>query len=472
MAVDFTLPELGENVEKGDVVRILVAPGDVIRPDQPVLELETDKATIEVPATVGGKVLEVKVKAGQKVKVGQVVLTLDPVVQPAPGASVPQRRASDPNPRRRASDPLPAAPPRPAAPPVPAPAPVPAPRPSRLEAVAAATASTGDAAAPAKPPAAVVDITTARPAAVAAPAADRQTPVAAAPSVRRLARELGVDVAEVKGTGPGGRVHEDDVKQYVKGITTGAARRPGLPGTLAQVLPDFTKWGEIDVRPMSNIRRKTAEHLSIAWQAPHVTQHDKADITALEEFRTAYGARVEKAGGKLTVTSIVIKVVAAAIAKYPQFASSVDLANESIVFKKYCHIGVAVDTPNGLLVPVIRDANRKTVTQIAVELAGLSQRARDRKLTLEEMTGSVFSITNLGGIGGTSFTPIINQPEVAILGLSRTAIEPVYKGGQFVPRHMLPLSLSYDHRAIDGADAARFLRFVADGLEQPLTMVL
>jgi pyruvate dehydrogenase E2 component (dihydrolipoamide acetyltransferase) len=241
---------------------------------------------------------------------------------------------------------------------------------------------------------------------------------------------------------------------------------------LTATLPDFTKWGEIDVRPMSNIRRKTAEHLVIAWQAPHVTQNDKADITALEEFREAYGTRVEKAGGKLTITAIVIKVLAAALAKYPQFASSVDVANESIVFKKYCHIGVAVDTPNGLLVPVIRDANRKTVTQIAVELAALSQKARDRKLTLEEMAGSVFSVTNLGGIGGTSFTPIINQPEVAILGLSRTAIEPVYKDGQFVPRHMLPLSLSYDHRAIDGADAARFLRFIADGLEQPLTMVL
>jgi pyruvate dehydrogenase E2 component (dihydrolipoamide acetyltransferase) len=297
--------------------------------------------------------------------------------------------------------------------------------------------------------------------------------VPASPSVRRYARELGVDISAVPGTGPGGRVNQEDIKEYVRSQSAGGGARRGVASAaLTATLPDFTKWGEIDVRPMSNIRRKTAEHLAIAWQAPHVTQNDKADITALEEFRESYGKRVEKAGGKLTITAIVIKVLAAALAKYPQFASSVDVANEAIVYKKYCHIGVAVDTPNGLLVPVIRDANRKTVTQIAVELATLSQKARDRKLTLEEMAGSVFSVTNLGGIGGTSFTPIINQPEVAILGLSRTAIEPVYRDNQFVPRHMLPLSLSYDHRAIDGADAARFLRFIADGLEQPLTMVL
>jgi pyruvate dehydrogenase E2 component (dihydrolipoamide acetyltransferase) len=223
---------------------------------------------------------------------------------------------------------------------------------------------------------------------------------------------------------------------------------------------------------MSNIRRKTAEHLSIAWQAPHVTQHDKADVTAVEEFRKAHAARAEKDGVKLTVTAIVIKILSLGIAKYPQFASSVDMANETIVYKKYCHIGVAVDTPNGLLVPVIRDVDKKTIMQIAADLAALSQKARDRKLSLDEMSGGVFSLTNLGGIGGTAFTPIVNQPEVAILGLSRTAIEPAWIDGQFVPRPMLPLSLSYDHRVIDGADAARFLRFVADALEQPMSIYL
>ncbi len=296
--------------------------------------------------------------------------------------------------------------------------------------------------------------------------------VPAAPSVRKFARDLGVDIREVGGTGPGGRIGEDDVKDHVRSELSGGVVRAFQTGPL----PDFSKYGEVDVKPMSNIRRKTAEHLTAAWQAPHVTQHDRADVTGLEEFRKTYGPRVEKAGGKLTVTALLLKVCAQAIARFPQFASSVDMANESIVFKKYCHIGVAVDTPHGLLVPVIRDADRKTVTEMSVELAVLSQKARDKKLSLDEMAGGVFSITNLGGIGGTSFTPIVNRPEVAILGVSRTATEPVWQPasplgtGQFVPRSLLPLSLSYDHRVIDGADAARFLRFVAEALEQPMAL--
>jgi pyruvate dehydrogenase E2 component (dihydrolipoamide acetyltransferase) len=453
MPTEFKIPELGENVEKGDVVRVLVNVGDMVKVDQSVLELETDKATIEVPSSIAGKVAEIKVKTGDKVKVGQVVLVLD-------GAGAPEAKAAPAEP--------------------PAAKPADAPKPAAAEAPAAKPEPPK----PASKPAPVVDITSARPAPAAsrpeAPAAaasavavELAAPVPAAPSVRRYARELGVDIATVPGTGPGGRIGQDDVKDHVKATLSGA-----VPSAGAVELPDFSKWGEVEVRPMSNIRRKTAEHLSIAWRAPHVTQHDKADVTSLEDFRKAYGARVEKAGGKLTVTAILIKIVAAAVAKYPQFASSVDMARNQIVFKKYCHIGVAVDTPNGLLVPVIRDADRKTITQVASELATLSQKARDKKLSLDEMSGSVISITNLGGIGGTAFTPIINQPEVAILGVSRTAIEPVWQpspalgSGQFVPRHMLPLSLSYDHRAIDGADAARFLRFVAEGLEQPLTMTL
>jgi pyruvate dehydrogenase E2 component (dihydrolipoamide acetyltransferase) len=219
-------------------------------------------------------------------------------------------------------------------------------------------------------------------------------------------------------------------------------------------------------------RYSCGRHLSVAWQAPHVTQHDRADVTELEAFRKAQAKRVEKAGAKLTVTAILIRIAAEAIRRFPQFASSVDMANEAIVYKKYCHIGVAVDTPNGLLVPVIRDADRKRITEIAVELADVSERARARKLSLDDMSGGVFTITNLGGIGGTSFTPVINQPEAAILGVSRGAIEPVWRDNQFMPREMLPLSLSYDHRVIDGADAARFLRFVAEALEQPMTVFL
>ena len=483
MPVEFTLPELGENVEKGDVIRVLVSPGDVVKVDQAVLELETDKATIEVPSSVAGTVSEVKVKPGEKISVGQVVLVLDEAAgKSAQGEKAQRPKGSEADESgvgaagkdqrepasagRRASD---------------------APVPGRTEPTPELRPP-----GPSQPsrPAPVVDIAAARQApapgrvdagpsyretpgagrdAAAARATDPGPAIAAAPSVRRYARELGVNIADVSGTGPGGRIGQEDVRQFVKSTMSSSA----VPGVArGKGLPDFSKWGEVDVKPMSNIRRKTAEHLSIAWQAPHVTQHDQADVTALEEFRKTYGPRVEKAGGKLTVTAIVIKILASAIAKFPQFASSVDMANETVVYKKYLHIGVAVDTPNGLLVPVIRDVDRKTITEIAVELAALSQKARDKKLTLDEMAGGVISVTNLGGIGGSFFTPIINQPEVAILGLSRAATAPVWKGSQFVPREVLPLSLSYDHRVIDGADAARFLRFVAEALEQPLTLHL
>jgi len=449
--MDFKLPELGENVEKGDVVRVLVAPGDVVKAEQPVLELETDKATIEVPAPRAGTVAEVRVKAGDRVKVGQVVLTFSEaaVKGGAQAGTVPAE------PARR--EPAEAAEPKAAA--------RSAAKPAAVVDIASGRAAASPAPGPVRVDAGAV------PARADAAPSEAAALVAAAPSVRRYARELGVDIAAVPGSGPGGRIGQDDIRRHVKGLlTTGAG--PAGAVVRHRALPDFSKWGEIDVRPMSNIRRKTAEQLTASWQAPHVTQHDRADVTELEAFRQAHAARVEKAGAKLTVTAIVIKAVAAAIGRFPQFASSVDMANESLVFKKYCHIGVAVDTPNGLLVPVIRDADRKTITEIALELGTLSQKARDKKLSLEEMSGGVFSVTNLGGIGGTHFTPIVNQPEVAILGLSRTATEPVWRDGQFVPRQMLPLSLSYDHRVIDGADAARFLRFVADGLEQPLTMLL
>jgi pyruvate dehydrogenase E2 component (dihydrolipoamide acetyltransferase) len=287
--------------------------------------------------------------------------------------------------------------------------------------------------------------------------------------VRRFARELGIDIAQVPGSGPGGRIGQEDVKAHVK---TRMASGPSAGAVAHAALPDFSKWGAVDSKPMSNIRRKTAEHLSQAWQAPHVTQHDKADLSGFEAFRTEFGLRVEKAGGKLTITAVVIKLLSAAMDRFPQFASSPDMANNAIVYKSYRHIGVAVDTPNGLLVPVLRDVSTKSITQISVELASLSQKARDKKLSLDDMSGGVMSVTNLGGIGGTAFTPIVNRPEVAILGMSRSAIEPVWHEGQFVPRPMLPLSLSYDHRVIDGADAARFLRFIVEALEQPLTMVL
>jgi pyruvate dehydrogenase E2 component (dihydrolipoamide acetyltransferase) len=238
-------------------------------------------------------------------------------------------------------------------------------------------------------------------------------------------------------------------------------------------LPDFSKWGEVERRPMSGVRRKTAEHLSHAWTTiPHVTQFDKADMTVLEEIRPKYASEAERLGGKLTVTAIITKILAQALRKFPQFNSSIDMATQSIVYKKYVHVGIAVDTEHWLLVPVVRDADQKNILEIAVEIQRLAEKAKARKLTLDEMSGGSMSITNLGGIGGTAFTPIVNWPEVAILGISRGSVEAVYKDGQLVPRQMLPLSLSYDHRVIDGADAIRFLRWVVEAIEQPFTVML
>ncbi len=440
MPTDFTLPELGENIAGGDVVRVLVAAGDTVTKDQPVLELETDKATIEVPSSVSGTVTAVRIKQGERVKVGQVVLTIDNGAAPAKETA----KASEAAP----ATPAPAAETQEAAV---EPAAAPEPKPKRGE---------------------VVDIRGgARNAPVAQPAAEAeaQGPAApAAPSVRRLARELGVDIRRVAGSGPAGRISADDVQAFVRTAMAGGVTA-GAPSSL----PDFSKWGEVERKPMSNIRRKTAEHLSHAWNAiPHVTQHDKADITALEALRKQYSPQAEKAGGKLTMTAIALKIVAAALGKFPQFNSSIDVARNEIVLKSAIHVGVAADTERGLLVPVIRDVDRKGIIQLAAELGAASDKARAGKLSLDDMQGAGFTITNLGGIGGTSFTPIVNWPEVAILGISRGAREPVYVDGAFEPRLMLPLSLSYDHRVIDGADAARFLRWVAEAFEQPFVMSL
>jgi pyruvate dehydrogenase E2 component (dihydrolipoamide acetyltransferase) len=298
-----------------------------------------------------------------------------------------------------------------------------------------------------------------------------------------MARELGVDVDNVPGSGPGGRISAEDVKAHAKRLITEPAA--GGAAVAAEPLPDFTRWGEIERQPMRAVRRKTAEHLSAAWATvPHVTQHDVADVTSLEELRKRYGKQAEAAGGNLTVTAIAVKIVAAALKVFPQFNSSVDLAAGEIIYKKYVNIGVAVDTDRGLLVPVIRNAAAKNIVQLSVELSQLSEKARTRKISLDEMQGGCFSISNLGGIGGSFFTPIVNAPEVAILGISRARMEPVYVGaerggsspredeGRFVPRLMLPLSLSYDHRAIDGADGIRFLRWVAEAFEQPFLLAL
>jgi pyruvate dehydrogenase E2 component (dihydrolipoamide acetyltransferase) len=295
--------------------------------------------------------------------------------------------------------------------------------------------------------------------------------VPAAPTARRFAREIGLDITLVEGTGPGGRISIDDIKATAKrelNRTDPAAARGSSPD-----LPAFETWGPIRREPMTKIRRVTAENLARAWiTVPQVTNNDFADITNLEDARKSYRSRVEAAGGRLTLTAIMVKIVASALRIYPKLGASIDPGRQEIVFKDFVHIGVAVDTERGLLVPVIRDADRKNITNISVELDDLARRARDRKLTPVEMRGAVFSISNLGGIGGTGFSPIVNWPEVAILGVSRGSLEPRWNGHEFVPRLMLPLSLSYDHRLVDGAEAARFLRWLAEALEQPLLLAL
>ena len=509
MTTDFNLPELGENIASGDVLRVLVKPGDTIVKDQSVVELETDKATIEVPSSVAGQVKDVKVKPGDKVKVGQTILSVDDGAQagpkdadsksapakagaqaaPKPAAEQTAASKADPKAQEKgnatgdANGDAKADANGDASAPVPAEQKVPEMQPD-IQAKVGRTQpdkpgvkdeDESNQSGPAPRDKKVVDIS--RGARTAAePAEPDEPPAPAAPSVRRMARELGVDIGDVPGSGPSGRISVDDVKAYARQLVSGAGMQAGAAAVSRVALPDFSRWGEIDRQPMRAVRRKTAEHLSAAWATiPHVTQHDLADITHLEDLRKKYAKQAEAAGGNLTVTAIAVKVVASALRVFPQFNASIDLANEAIIFKKYVHVGVAVDTDRGLLVPVIRDADTKNILQLAVELTQLSEKARNRKLSLEEMQGGCFSISNLGGIGGTSFTPIVNAPEVAILGISRARMEPVYRGpasGDFYARLMLPLSLSYDHRAIDGADGARFLRWVAEALEQPFLLAL
>jgi pyruvate dehydrogenase E2 component (dihydrolipoamide acetyltransferase) len=449
-ASEFRLQELGENISEGDLVRLMIAPGTKVSEGQPVMELETEKAVVEVPSTVSGIVNEVKVKEGEKIKVGQVIFTLQgAAASPTEAArprSVPVEHVTGQHGARLA-----------------------------FQAAIRAEGKTEEQALPPDQP-------RPQPAAFSMPVqlgkvagTEHRDPVPAAPSTRRLAREIGIDIYEVKGTGPGGRISEDDVKAHAKALVAAmaaAAQAPPRAGHFIEPrLPDFAKWGKIERVSMRGVRRKTAEHLAESWNTiPHVTQHDRADITELEQLRARFAPKAEQAGGKMTVTAIALKVCAAALKVFPQFNASIDMEKEEIVYKQYINIGVAADTDRGLLVPVIRDVDKKNIVELAVELSQLSQKARDKKITLADMEGGSFTITNLGGIGGTAFTPIVNHPEVAILGLSRSRMEPEWIGGKFEPRLILPLSLSYDHRLIDGADAARFLRWVAEAFEQPFLL--
>jgi len=435
--LDFKLPPVGENITSGNIVAILVAVGDVVQQDQPLLEMETDKASLEVPSPCDGTIKEILIKKGEDVKIGQVVMRIDEGKVSGVAKAAPEA----------------------------------APQPAPPVSAAAAKENAHPAVAPTVYVAPAQTVTTVLP----------ETPVdiPAAPSVRRFAREIGINIAQVPGSGPGGRISIEDVKAFAKALNT-SSLRPEVPvrgeptgratmapeGVAARPLPDFSKWGTIDRRPMNNIRKKTAEHMTLCWSTiPHVTQFDKADITGLEQLRKKFS----KPDRKLTVTPFLLKVLAAALKTFPEFNASIDMTTQEIVYKKYCHIGVAVDTDRGLIVPVIRDVERKTIFQLADELNRTAQRAREKKISLDELQGGSMTVTNLGGIGGTQFTPIVNWPEVAILGVSRAQWEPHYADGKMsrAPRFMLPLSLSYDHRLIDGANGARFLRWVCEAAEQP-----
>ena len=427
MALEIKLPVLGENVETATVVKVLVKAGDKIAKDQAIMELETEKASMDLPSSAAGVVKEVTVKEGDTVKVGQTVLTLEGGEDKAEAKAPPKEEK------------------KPEAKPEAKPEQKPQEQPPEKKAP--------EAKAEQKPE----------------PTPDDEA--AAAPSLRRMARELGLDINSVKGTGDDGRITEDDIRNHARSIILNASGRDVAGGP--SPLPDFGHWGDTERRPLTGIRRKSAEHVQQAWNSvPHVTQLGFADITDLERTRASSAKKVEEAGGKLTITAIALKFVAAALKVFPQFNASIEPGLEEVILKKYVNIGVAVDTEHGLLVPVIRDVDKKNILSLSVELSQLAEKARNKKLSVDEMQGGCFTITNLGGIGGSHFTPIVNLPEVAILGISRATQQPVFVDGGFQPRLMLPLSLSYDHRAVDGADGARFLKWLTDALENPLLLVL
>jgi pyruvate dehydrogenase E2 component (dihydrolipoamide acetyltransferase) len=427
MANEIKLPALKEGVDSVEVNAIKVAPGDVVTKDQALLEVQADKAALDVPSPAAGKVVMFLIKVGDELKVGQPYC----VIESTNGEA--------------------AAPPKSAA---------------KITEVAPPTA-------PSKEPPAKQPVTArhAVPTPVAAPLVTSAEKLpAASPGIRRLAREFGIDLRQVPGSGRLGRIVEDDIKSYVKQLAANGAPIVVAGGpSAAPSLPEFGEWGPIERQPLSAIRKATARQMSLAWnQIPHVTQHDLADITDLEAFRKSQDVK----GPKLTVTAFALKAAAIALKEFPTFNSSLDLASGQLILKRHYHIGIAVDTENGLLVPVLRDVDKKSVSHLATEMAAMADRARQRKLDGDELKGGTFTITNLGGIGGTAFTPIVKWPEVAILGLSRGRLEPVVRNGAIIPRLMLPLSLSYDHRVIDGAAAARFTRRLAEMLENPLLMLL
>lgn len=413
MLREIIIPDLGEGIDSVEVGEINVKPGDQVETGDILVLLESDKASMEIEAEYTGTIKDVRITEGSEVSTNTILATIetdddDAEAVPEPEEKTPDEPAASVDPEPPVEEEIPKAP-------------------------------------------------------IEVPVTKRRI-VAASPSVRRFARELGADLNQVQGTGPKGRVLKEDVQNYVKGRLSDA---PVMgPNRVPQPEIDFSQWGEIEKVHLSKIRRATATNLQQAWQTiPHVTQQDETDITELEAFRQVYKHAVAKEGGKLSILPFIMKAVANALQEFPDFNSSLDAHGENLIHKKYIHLGIAVDTPNGLVVPVIRDVDQKSLSQLATELVDISTRTRDRKIKPAELVGATFSISSLGGISGTGFSPIVNPPQVAILGVSRSKIQPEYDGSEFQPRLMLPFSLSYDHRVIDGAAAARFTKFIADELK-------
>jgi pyruvate dehydrogenase E2 component (dihydrolipoamide acetyltransferase) len=433
--MELRLPDLGEGIDSAIVTTVMVKPGDAVAAGQNVIAVETDKASLEIPSESAGTVESIAVKQGDKIPVGAVILTL--------GSS--GTKPAEPKPEASGGRQPPEAKPEPKEQ-----------NPERKDHSPEAPASTRGADAPRSP--------------IEASPKSKDA-VAAGPATRRLARELGVSLNEVQPTGRGGRVTLDDIKSFVRE----ERKRPRGGGEAAPAftMPDFSKYGEIEKKTVANIRNTIAKNLTLGWRTmPMVTQNDLADITDLESGRKRIADALPKGAPKVTMTILAIKAVVAALREFPQFASSYDMVAGELILKKYFHIGIAVDTERGLVVPVVRDADKKSIRDLAAEVTALAEKARAGKLAIDDMRGGVFTITNLGGIGGTSFTPIVNFPEVAILGMSRSSLQPVVKDGAIVPRLMLPLSLTYDHRVIDGADGARFTTRLSQLFSDPLRLLM
>ena len=470
MLKDVKIPEISENVTSGTIVEVLVKVGDTVAVDDVLVEMETEKAVVEIPSPYAGKISDVLVEAGDEKHVGDVIVRIETDSGAAgekdeAGAARQQGAAGE---DRQAVDPVE----------------------NEEKPEDAPEAIAQDDAAPDQEDAEEATEEQKQPDAPRSAASQetdtsgdreetKEMPAPAAPSVRRMARELGVDIQAVRGSGRDGRISQADVNDYVKARLAGQPAASGKtavedPTAVHQpTLPDFSRWGSVRKEKLETVRRLTAENTSAAWRiVPHVTQFDEADITDVQAFIARHGKQAEKQGGKLTLTAVLMKVCAAALVRFPAFNASIDPANNQMIYKEYVHIGLAVDTPRGLLVPVIRDVQDKGIIDLALAIGDVAQRARDKKIKPDEFEGATFTISNQGGIGGTAFTPVVVWPQAAILGASRARRMLVEKEGEFVPRTILPLSLSYDHRIVDGADAARFMDWICRSLEQGLTILL